>query len=49
MSDDIRMSGLQDQDNNLPASEKRQQQSMLDPQNLQFHMDTMLDTYLEKS
>ena len=49
MSDDIRMSGLQDQDNNLPTSEKRQQQSVLDPQNLQFHIDIILDTYLEKS
>ena len=49
MSDDIGMSGLQDQDNNLPVFEKRQQQCVLDPQNLQFHMDTMLDTYLEKS
>ena len=49
MSDDIGMSGLQDQDNNLPAFKKRQQQSVLDPQNLQFHMNIMLDTYLEKS
>jgi len=49
MSDDIRMSDQQDQDNNLPVFEKKQLQDVLDLQSTLFHMDTMLDTCLEKS
>jgi len=49
MSDDIVMSDQQDQDNNLLVFEKKQLLDMLDLQSLLFHMDTMLDTCLEKS
>jgi len=49
MSDDIGMNDQQDQVNNLPVFEKKQLLDMLDLQSPLFHMDTMLDTCLEKS